>query len=43
MTMILRVRCITLLKVSAETVMRDWKYAKVWLLRDLKGAKHDGS
>ena len=31
------------LKVSAETVMRDWKYAKVWLLRDLKGVKHDGS
>ncbi len=30
------------LKVSAETVMRDWKYAKVWLLRDLKGARHDG-
>ncbi len=24
------------LKVSAETVMRDWKVAKVWLLRELK-------
>jgi RNA polymerase sigma-70 factor, ECF subfamily len=25
-----------LLKVSPETVMRDWKVAKVWLLRELK-------
>jgi RNA polymerase sigma factor (TIGR02999 family) len=24
-----------LLKISAETVMRDWKSAKVWLLREL--------
>lgn len=24
------------LKVSAETVMRDWKLAKVWLLRELE-------
>ena len=24
------------LKVSVETVMRDWKFAKVWLLRELK-------
>ena len=23
------------LKVSAETVMRDWKFAKTWLLREL--------
>jgi DNA-directed RNA polymerase specialized sigma24 family protein len=23
------------LKVSPETVMRDWKTAKVWLLREL--------
>ncbi len=23
------------LKVSAETVMRDWKFAKAWLLREL--------
>jgi RNA polymerase sigma factor (TIGR02999 family) len=23
------------LKVSTDTVMRDWKFAKVWLLRDL--------
>jgi RNA polymerase sigma factor (TIGR02999 family) len=25
------------LKVSKETVMRDWKLAKVWLLRELSG------
>lgn len=25
------------LKVSAETVMRDWKLAKAWLLSELKG------
>ena len=25
------------LKVSDETIMRDWKFAKVWLLRDLRG------
>ncbi len=30
------------LKVSDETVMRDWKLAKVWLLRDLGGNNHDG-
>lgn len=26
------------LKVSPETVMRDWKFAKAWLLRELGGA-----
>jgi RNA polymerase sigma factor (TIGR02999 family) len=31
------------LKVSNETVMRDWKLAKVWLLRDLSGGKHHGA
>ena len=31
------------LKVSKETVMRDWKLAKVWLVRDLSGAKPHGS
>jgi hypothetical protein len=31
------------LKVSEETVMRDWKLAKVWLLRDLSGGKHHGA
>ena len=25
------------LHVSPETVMRDWKLAKVWLLRELSG------
>jgi RNA polymerase sigma factor (TIGR02999 family) len=29
------------LKVSPETVMRDWRLAKVWLLRELaEGARH---
>ena len=29
------------LKVSPETVMRDWKLAKVWLARELeKGHRH---
>jgi DNA-directed RNA polymerase specialized sigma24 family protein len=26
----------TALHVSADTVMRDWRLAKVWLLRELK-------
>ena len=25
------------LKVSPETVMRDWKMAKAWLMREMKG------
>lgn len=29
------------LKVSQETVMRDWKFAKAWLMRDLSGEKHN--
>jgi len=28
------------LKVSPQTVMRDWNAAKVWLLRELSGKKH---
>ncbi len=28
------------LKVSSETVMRDWKMAKLWLLREMSGGKH---
>jgi RNA polymerase sigma-70 factor (ECF subfamily) len=28
----------TVLKVSVDTVMRDWKLAKVWLLRELRSA-----
>jgi len=31
------------LKVSQETVLRDWRLAKVWLLRDLSGAERHGS
>jgi RNA polymerase sigma factor (TIGR02999 family) len=31
------------LKVSPETVMRDWKLAKAWLLRELSGEKFDGA
>jgi RNA polymerase sigma factor (TIGR02999 family) len=29
------------LKVSQETVMRDWKFAKAWLMRDLSGEEHN--
>ena len=28
------------LKVSVDTVMRDWKLAKVWLLRELSAGSH---
>jgi RNA polymerase sigma factor (TIGR02999 family) len=31
------------MKVSADTVMRDWKLAKVWLLRELCGGAHRGT
>lgn len=31
------------LKVSPDTVMRDWKMAKVWLLRELSGEESRGS
>lgn len=31
------------LKVSADTVMRDWKLAKVWLLRELRGGARRGA
>ena len=30
------------LHVSRDTVKRDWKMAKLWLLRELRGGKHDG-
>jgi hypothetical protein len=30
------------LRVSPDTVMRDWKMAKVWLLRELRGGARDG-
>jgi DNA-directed RNA polymerase specialized sigma24 family protein len=29
------------LTVSPETVMRDWKTAKAWLLRELRQSKPD--
>ena len=29
------------LKVSPQTVMRDWKLAKVWLMRELDGHRND--
>ena len=31
------------LQALADTVVRDWKLTKVWLLRELKGNKPDGS
>ena len=31
------------LKVSPDTVMRDWKMAKVWLLREMSGDESRGS
>jgi RNA polymerase sigma-70 factor, ECF subfamily len=30
------------LKVSPETVMRDWRLAKLWLLREISGGKQVG-
>ena len=31
------------LKVSEDTIMRDWKMAKVWLLRELNGESNRGA
>ena len=31
------------MKVSSDTVMRDWKFAKVWLLRELRGGARNGA
>jgi RNA polymerase sigma factor (TIGR02999 family) len=31
------------LNVSSETVMRDWRLAKVWLVRELRGGKRRGA
>jgi len=28
--------------VSADTVMRDWRLAKVWLVRELSGEQLEG-
>jgi RNA polymerase sigma factor (TIGR02999 family) len=33
----------TALNVSPETVMRDWKLAKSWLLREISRGEQDGS
>jgi RNA polymerase sigma-70 factor (ECF subfamily) len=30
------------LRVSEETVKRDWRLAKLWLLREMSGGHHDG-
>jgi RNA polymerase sigma factor (TIGR02999 family) len=30
------------LRVSRDTVKRDWVMAKLWLLRELRGDRHDG-
>lgn len=32
----------TALQVSTDTVKRDWRFAKVWLLRDLAGGERPG-
>lgn len=29
----------SVLKVSPDTVMRDWRLAKVWLRREMRGAR----
>jgi RNA polymerase sigma-70 factor, ECF subfamily len=31
------------LKVSSDTVQRDWKLARSWLRRELSGEKLDGA
>ena len=31
------------LKISPETVMRDWKFARAWLGRELSGERPDGT
>jgi len=31
------------MKISSDTVKRDWKFAKVWLLRDLRGGAGHGA
>lgn len=33
----------TVLKVSPDTVMRDWKFAQSWLRRELSGEKQSGA
>ena len=31
------------LKISPDTVMRDWKFARAWLARELSGERPDGT
>jgi RNA polymerase sigma factor (TIGR02999 family) len=31
------------LKISPDTVMRDWKFSRAWLARELSGEKPDGT
>src|SRR6516165_10972063 len=31
------------LKISPDTVMRDWKFARAWLARELSGERPDGN
>jgi ECF sigma factor len=31
------------LKVSEETILRDWRLAKMWLLHELSGERRDGA
>jgi RNA polymerase sigma factor (TIGR02999 family) len=33
----------SVLKVSEDTVMRDWRLAKVWLHREMRGERQDGA
>jgi RNA polymerase sigma-70 factor (ECF subfamily) len=30
------------LKISTDTVTRDWNLAKAWLMREMDGARRDG-
>jgi len=32
---------VEVLKVSPETVMRDWRLAKAWLLREMSGQANE--
>ena len=31
------------LKVSEETILRDWRLAKAWLLREMSEGNRDGA
>jgi len=32
-----------MLKISTDTVTRDWNLAKAWLMREMDGERHDGA